>query len=68
MMMLLLMMMLMMMKYSPLPWGEGRLRPSLESDLIATIAIIAITPIIATIDMNPIIVTIAIIASTRPCR
>ena len=56
------------MNYPPLPWGEGRLRPSLESDLIATIAIIAITPIIATIDMNPIIVTIAIIASTRPCR
>ena len=37
------------MKYSLLPWGEGRLRPSLESDVIATIAINAITPIIAII-------------------
>ena len=37
------------MKHSPLPWGQGRLRPSLGSDLIATIAIIAITPINAII-------------------
>ncbi len=41
------------MRYSLLPWGEGRLRPSLESDLIATIVIIAITPIIAIIDTIP---------------
>ena len=49
------------MKYSPLPWGEGRLRPSLESDLITTIVIIAITPIIALIAIFAAIAIIPII-------